>query len=79
MDSIPPGSSIYRIFQARILEWVAISFSKGSSQPRDKTCVSCTGRQILYHWATREAPEHIYLYSNLLRLAEYVIYKVARV
>ena len=44
--------------QARILEWVAISFSRGSSQPRDRTrvsCVSCTGRQILYHWATWDA------------------------
>ena len=46
-----------QFFQARILEWVAIS-SKGSSQPRDQTwvhCVSCTDRQILYHWATQEA------------------------
>ena len=42
--------------QARILQWAAISFSKGSSPPRDGTCVSCTGRWILYHWATREAP-----------------------
>ena len=39
--------------QTRILEWVAVSFSRGSSQPRDLTCVSCVGRQILYHWATR--------------------------
>ena len=36
-------------FQARILEWVAISFSKGSSQPRDRTFVSYIGRLILYH------------------------------
>ena len=35
MDCSPPGSSVYGIFQARILEWVAISFSRGSSQPRD--------------------------------------------
>ena len=41
-------------FQAGILEWVAISFSKGSSWPRDLTFVSCIGRQILYHWAIRE-------------------------
>ena len=38
----PPGSSVHEIFQARILEWVAISFSRGSSQPRDGTQVSCT-------------------------------------
>ena len=41
--------------KARILEWVAISFSRGSSQPRDRTCVLFIGRQILYHWAIREA------------------------
>ena len=40
MDCSPPGSSIHGIFQARILEWVAISFSSGSSQPRDQTLVS---------------------------------------
>ena len=42
MDCSPPGSSVHEIFQARILEWVAISFSRGSSQPRDRTQVSCT-------------------------------------
>ena len=41
MDSSPPGSSVHGILQARILEWVAISSSKGSSQPRDQTHVSC--------------------------------------
>ena len=45
MDCSPPGSSIHGILQARIVEWVAISFSRGSSQPRDQTCISCiTGR-----------------------------------
>jgi len=42
MDCSPPGSSIHGTFQARILEWAAISFSRGSSQPRDQTQVSCT-------------------------------------
>ena len=51
-----PGSSVHAILQARILEWVAISFSRGSSQPRDRTRVSCIGWWILYHWATREVP-----------------------
>ena len=41
MDCSPLGSSIHGILQARLLEWVAISFSRGSSQPRDRTQVSC--------------------------------------
>ena len=41
MDCSPPSSSGYGILRARILEWVAISFSRGSSQPRDQTWVSC--------------------------------------
>ena len=40
MDCTPPGSSVHGIFQARILEWVAIALSRRSSQPRDQTCVS---------------------------------------
>ena len=44
-----PGSFVHRIFQASILERVAISFSRGSSRPRDQTCVSCIGRQIFNH------------------------------
>ena len=55
MDCSPPGSSVHGIFQARILEWVVISFSKGSSWPMDRTHVSCIGRQILHHWTTWEA------------------------
>ena len=54
MDCSLPGSSAHGISQARILEWVAISFSRGSSWPRDRNCTSCTGR-ILYNWATWEA------------------------
>ena len=55
MDCSPPGSTVREILQARILEWVAISYSRGSSQPRDETRVSCIGRQILYYHATWEA------------------------
>ena len=51
----PPGSSAHGIFQARILEYVATSFSRESSEPRDQTHISCIGRWILYHWATWEA------------------------
>ena len=55
MDCSPPGSSVHRILQVRILEWVAISFSKGSSWPRGWTQVSCiAGRFFLTNWATRE-------------------------
>ena len=55
MDCSPPGFSVRGILWARILEWVAISSYRGSSRPRDLTrifCVSCIGRQILYHCAT---------------------------
>ena len=55
MDCSLPGSSVYGIFQARVLEWVAISFSRGSSQPRDRTQVSCTAGRYFTVWATREA------------------------
>ena len=47
MDSGLLGSSVHGILQARILEWVAVSFSRESAQPRDQTQVSCSG-QILY-------------------------------
>ena len=46
-----PGSSVPGIFQAKILEWVAISFYRGSSQPKDQTgisCISYIGRQVFY-------------------------------
>ena len=55
MDYSPPGCSFHGIFQASILGWVAISFSSGSSWPRDQNHVSCIGRGILHHQATREA------------------------
>ena len=54
MDSSPPGSSVHGIFQARILEWVAISFSRRSFQPRDWTRVSCIVGRHFTIWATRE-------------------------
>ena len=50
-----PGSSVHRISQARTLEWVAISLSKASFQPRNWNRISYMGRWILYYWATREA------------------------
>ena len=53
MDCSPPGSSVYGILQARILEWVAIPFSRGSSPPKDPTPHS---RQILYHLSHQGSP-----------------------
>ena len=56
MDCSPPNSSVHGILQVKILEWLAISFSRGSSYLRDRTCISCTSRQILHSWPTRKAP-----------------------
>ena len=51
----PPGFSIHGILQARILEWTAISFSRGSFFPRDQTWVSCIAGRFFTIWAAREA------------------------
>ena len=67
MDCSPPGSYVHGMFQARILEWVAISSSKGSSQPRDQTPVfsdSCVSRWIFF---TAEPPGKPLLISKELR------------
>ena len=64
MDCSLRGSSIHGIFQARVLEWVAISFSRGSSQPRDWTLVSRIAGRLFTLSATRE--ELHWLYSRIL-------------
>ena len=62
-----PGSYVHGILQARILEWTAMPFSRGSSWPRNRThvfYVSCIGRWVIYHWATWESPIlliHVYI------------------
>ena len=66
-DCSPPGSSVHEIFQARILEWVAIFFSRGSSQPRDQTQVSCTAGRFFTDRATREALITLDRLNNLLQ------------
>ena len=53
MNYGPSGSSAHGILQARILEWVAISFSRGSSRLRDPTLVSCIAGELFTVWATR--------------------------
>ena len=55
MGCSPPGSSVHGISQARILEWVAISFSRGSSRPKDWIWVSCIAGSLFTIWATRES------------------------
>ena len=62
----PPGSSVHGISQARILEWVAISYSKEFSQTRDWTCVSYISRWILYHWATWGAVPSLRVCNSLV-------------
>ena len=55
MDCSLTGSSLHGILQARVLEWVAVSFSRGSSRRRDQTRVSCIPGRRFKIWATREA------------------------
>ena len=80
MDCRLPGFSIHRIFQARVLEWVAISLSRVSSQPRDQSQVSYIADRHFTFWATKEdyiennillmkKNKHI---SNVLRVPKYV-------
>ena len=55
MNCSPPGSTVHGISQARIMEWLATSFPRRSSQHRKWICISHIGRRILYHWTTSEA------------------------
>ena len=59
MDCSPPASSVHGILQARILEWVAISFSRGSSQSRDQNSVSGIGRQIFFMTEPPGEPHYV--------------------
>ena len=69
----PPGSSVHGILQARILEWVAISFSRGSFQPRDRIQVSDIVGRCFIVWATREACRQIlcFLFKPFFGQAHY--------
>ena len=71
MDCSLPGSSVHGIFQARVLEWVTISFSRGYSQRRDRTWVSCAAGRCLTVWATRN-----YIYANC---KSYIFFKLQNV
>ena len=61
IDCSLPGSPVHGIFQARVLDWVAIPFSRGSSQPRDRTWVSCIVDRCFNLWATREVHRSKYI------------------
>ena len=71
MDCSPPGSSVHRILQARILEWVAIPFSRGSSRPRDWTRISSTAGRFFTIWVTREA--HRYCWEDQIVLSRVIM------
>ena len=74
VDYSPPGSSVHGILQARIMEWAAISISRGSSQPRDRTRISgisCNGRWIFffffYYWEASKAQSISIFQQRILR------------
>ena len=69
MDCSLPGSSVHGILQARILEWVAIPFSRASSQPKDWTQVSCISGRFSTVWES-ESPEKPYSSSNMEKRAQ---------
>ena len=64
VDCIPLGSSDYEISQARMLEWVAIPFSRGSSWPRGRIHISCIAGRFFIIWATREASNILLKYQR---------------
>ena len=74
VDYSPPGSSVHGILQARTLEWVAISLSRGSSQSKDWTQVSCIAGRLFNLWATREALPLALITSNLLSMSLLLFY-----
>ena len=69
MDCSLPGFSVHGIFQARVLEWVAISFSRGSSWPRDRPQVSCIAGRRFTLWATRE----YYVKRSFILITEFLV------
>ena len=68
LNCSPPGSSVHGILQARILEWVAIPFSRGSSWPRDQTWVPCTAGRFFTIWATWQVLK-VFLLSMKVRMS----------
>ena len=78
MDCSPPGCSVHSILQARILEWVVMPSSRGSSWPRDQACISYAssiGRYFLHHYSHLGSPTR--LNSTTYSLSSSVDYKLA--
>ena len=75
MDCSLSGSSVHGIFQARVLEWIAISFSRGSSWPRNRTRVSCIAGRRFTVWAKVFSKYLLPIYSLLLCLLNSIIWK----
>ena len=71
MDHSPPGSSVHGILKVRILEWVAIPFSRGSSWPRDQAWVSCLAGRFFTLWATREALTALVALDHIIDCSKY--------
>ena len=67
MDCSPLGSSVYGILQARILEWVAVPFSRGSSWPSDRSWVSCITGRFFTIWATEKSHRKTFIPCNNIR------------
>ena len=75
MDSSPPGSSFHGILQARILEWVAIPYSRRSSWPCNQTWVSCIIGRFFTVWATGEAQTILYCtLNNFVKRVDIILY-----
>ena len=73
MDCSLPASSVHGILQARILEWIAIPFFRGSSWSRDQTQISCIAGKFFTIWATREAPSIPYICINIRYLSVFYL------
>ena len=79
MDCSPPGSSVHGILQARILEWIAMLFSRGSFPPRDQTQVShIAGRFFIYHLRHQGSPSmnaevHVSLSVQVFIFSRYML------
>ena len=73
MDCSPPGSSVHGILQARILEWAAIPFSSRSSQPRDRTRISCFAGRFFTIGATRKAEDEMVGWHHQLNEHEFEV------
>ena len=85
MDCNQPGSSVHLIIQARILQWVSMPSSRGSSRPWGETCISCVGRHVLYHQRHLGSPPMLlyltifsisHLEDRLLSIFDKYIYQV---